>query len=201
MTMPPALRKFVLTAHVTFTVGWLGAAAAFLALAVAGLTSQDARLVRAVYLVAEPITWFVLVPLSLASLLTGIVQSVGTPWGLFRHYWVLFKLLLTVFAAIILLLYTRTVGTFAGAAAETESADPGGPRSFLLHSAGGLLVLLVTTALSVYKPRGVTPYGRASSTSGVRRRGRSGPRPPMGRSHAGSDGASASRSGVCSARR
>jgi hypothetical protein len=159
MTMTPGLRKFVLTAHVTSTVGWLGAAAGFLALAAAGLTSQDAQMVRAVYLAAEPITWFVLVPLSLASLLTGIVQSLGTPWGLFRHYWVLCKLLLTVLATIVLLQYTQTVSYFAGVAAETDSGELGGLWSYVLHSGGGLLVLLVTTTLSVYKPRGMTPYG------------------------------------------
>ena len=160
MTMTPGLRKFVLTAHVTCSVGWLGAAAGFLALAVAGLTSPDAQMVRAVYLTAEPITGFVLVPLSLASLLTGLVQALGTPWGLFRHYWVLFKLLLTGLATIILLQYTQTVSYFAGVAAATDSADRSGLESYILHSGGGLLVLLVTTILSVYKPRGMISYGR-----------------------------------------
>ncbi len=95
MIMPPRLRKFVLTAHVTTTVGWLGAVVVFLALVVVGLTSQGAQTVRGAYLVMEPAAWWVLVPLAFASLLTGIVQSLGTTWGLFRHYWVLFKLLIT----------------------------------------------------------------------------------------------------------
>jgi hypothetical protein len=88
MIMPPRLRKFVFTAHVTTTVGWLGAVVVFLALAVVGLTSQDAQTVRGAYLVMAPAAWFVLVPLAFASLLTGIVQSLGTEWGVFRHYWV-----------------------------------------------------------------------------------------------------------------
>jgi hypothetical protein len=74
----PRLRKFALTAHVTSSVGWLGAVAGFLALAVAGLTSQNAQMARAAYLAMELITWFVIVPLGLASLLTGLVQSLGT---------------------------------------------------------------------------------------------------------------------------
>ena len=94
MIMSPGVRKFALTAHVTSSVGWLGAVAAFLALAVVGLTSQDAQTVRATYLVMEPAGWVVLVPLAFASLLTGLVQSLGTTWGLSRHYWVLFKLLI-----------------------------------------------------------------------------------------------------------
>jgi hypothetical protein len=97
MTMAPGLRKFVLTAHVTSSVGWLGAVAGFLALAVAGLT---ARMLR---------------------------------WGEPPY--------------------------FAGVAAEMDSANLGGLRDELIHAGGGLLVLLVTTTLLVYKPRGMTPYG------------------------------------------
>lgn len=104
MTMTPGLRKFVLAAHVTSSVGSLGAVAVFLALAIAGLTSQDARMVRAAYLAMGMTAWYVILPLVLASLLIGLVQSLGTPWGLFRHYWVLAKLLLTVLVITVLLL-------------------------------------------------------------------------------------------------
>ena len=161
--MTPSLRKFALTAHVTCSVGWLGAVAAFLALAVAGLTSRDAQVVRAAYLAMELTAWFVIAPLNLASLLTGLVQSLGTTWGLFRHYWVLAKLLLTVFATIVLLLHMRPISYIAGVAAETtlSGADLRRLRIQLVADAGAaLLVLLVNTTLSVYKPRGVTRYGR-----------------------------------------
>ncbi len=163
MTMGPGLRKFALTAHVTASVGWLGAVAGVLALAVAGLTGKDAQTVRAAYLAMELTAWFVLVPLALASLLTGLVQSLGTKWGLFRHYWVLFKLLINVFATIILLMYTQTLGFLAELAAETtSSADLGGLRSPspVLHAGAALLLLLVATVLAVYKPQGMTRYGR-----------------------------------------
>jgi hypothetical protein len=160
MTMAPRLRKFALTAHVTTTVGWLGAVACFLALAIVGLTSQDAQTVRGAYLVMEPAAWFVLVPLAFTSLLTGLVQSLGTEWGLFRHYWVLFKLLITVFATIVLLIYMETFSFMAGVAAD-PSADLGVVRnsSPRLHAVLALLVLLVATVLGVYKPRGMTRYG------------------------------------------
>lgn len=82
MTMPPHLRKLALTAHVTASVGWLGAVGAFLALAIAGLTSPDAHMVRAAYLGMDLTGWFVIVPLSFASLLTGLVQALVTPMGL-----------------------------------------------------------------------------------------------------------------------
>lgn len=166
MTMSPGLRKLALTVHVTTSVGWLGAVAAFLALAIAGLTSQDAQIVRTAYIAMMLITWCVIVPLSVASLLTGLVQSLGTAWGLFRHYWVVMKLLLTIIATTILLLKTRPITYVANVAAKTtlSGADLRGLRSELVvHSGGGLLVLLVIATLSVYKPWGRTRYGRRSS--------------------------------------
>jgi hypothetical protein len=161
--MTPRLRKLALTVHVTFSVGWLGAVAAFLALAIAGLTSQDAQMVRAAYLAMALTGWFVIVPLSLASLLSGLVQSLGTTWGLFRHYWVLVKLLMTVLASIVLLAHMRPISYMAALTAEKAlSGDElRGLRIQLVADAGAaLLVLLVATTLSVYKPRGVTRYGR-----------------------------------------
>ena len=162
MIMTPGLRKFVLTAHVVSSVGWLGAVAGFLALALAALTSQDDQVVRAAFLVMELLGWCVLVPLSFASLLTGLVQSLGTKWGLFRHYWVLFKLLITVVSTIILLAYMETLRYLAGIAAETtlSTADLHVfAQSPVIHSGAALAALLVVTTLSVYKPKGTTPYG------------------------------------------
>ena len=112
------------------------------------------------YLVMEPTGWYVLVPLAIASLLTGIVQSLGTTWGLFRHYWVLFKLLMNVFATVVLLTYMETFRFMARVAAD-PNADLGAVRnaSPMLHAVLALVLLLVATVLAVYRPRGVTRYG------------------------------------------
>lgn len=159
--MTPGVRKFALIAHVTSSVGWLGAVVVFLALSVVGLTSQDAQTVRGAYLVMEAAAWLVLVPFAVASLFTGVVQALGTTWGLFQHYWVLLKLLITVLAAGVLLLYLGTFGFLASVAAD-PSADLDRVRnsSPALHGALALLLLLVPASLSVYKPRGRTRYGR-----------------------------------------
>lgn len=86
MTMTPPIRKLTLIAHVTTSVGWLGALAVFLAHALASLISQDEQMVRAASLAMGLTARFVILPLSLASLITGLVQALGTGWGLFRHY-------------------------------------------------------------------------------------------------------------------
>jgi hypothetical protein len=155
------LRKFALTAHITFSVGWLGAVACFLVLSVVGLSSDDGQTARAAYLAMESIGWLVLVPLAIASLLTGLVQGLGTKWGLFRHYWVVVKLAITVVATVVLLLYLQTLSDLENIAAEASTADLSGLRSPspVLHAGAALLLLLGAAALSVFKPRGMTRYG------------------------------------------
>jgi DMSO/TMAO reductase YedYZ heme-binding membrane subunit len=161
MIMPPRLRKFALAAHITLAVGWIGAVAGYIALDVAAATSQDAQTLRAAYLAMEVIAWYVIVPLALASLLSGLVMSVGTRWGLFRRYWVLISLLLTIIATVVLLVETQTISYFADMAADpTTSGDELRTLgSTLVHSVGGTVVLLVIVVLNVYKPRGMTRYG------------------------------------------
>lgn len=160
--MTSAFRKLNLTAHVTSSVGWIGAVAAFLVLAIAGLTSHDVHMVRVAYPAMELIARFIIVPLALASLVSGLIQSLGTSWDLFRHYWVLIKLSLTIFATIVLLKKMSLIGYAARRASETalSSADLSAGMPLAVHAAGGILVLLTITALSVYKPWGLTAYGR-----------------------------------------
>lgn len=163
MASRPNLRKFALTAHVISSVGWLGAVITVLALATFGVESDDPETVRAVYLAMDLTSWSVLVPLALASLTTGIVQSLGTKWGLMRHYWVVAKLLITLVATVVLLLYTQTLGQLAGVAAQTTRSTEDlavlQTPSVVLHAGVALLLLLVATVLAIYKPAGLTRYG------------------------------------------
>jgi len=170
MIMAPALRKFVLSAHLVSGLGWVGALAAFLALAIVGLASRDVQLARAAYLASDLITRFVIVPLALVSLLTGLVQALGTPWGLIRHYWVLFKLVIVVTATFMLLMKTGPIGYMASVAAGAtfSGADlPGLRFSILGHAVGGLLVLVWAALLGIYKPRGITRFGRREQRPGI----------------------------------
>ncbi|MPY94295.1 MAG: DUF2269 domain-containing protein [Acidimicrobiia bacterium] len=162
--MTPGLRKLALTTHVASSVGWLGSVTAFLALSIVGLVSDDDQTVRAVYVAMDVSGWYVLVPFSVASLATGLVQSLGTSWGLLRHYWVVIKLVMTVVASVVLVLYTETLDHFACVAADTgaprASLDGLDGASPVIHAAAALLLLLVATTLSVFKPRGLTRHGR-----------------------------------------
>ena len=166
--MGPGLRRLAFTAHVTSSVGWIGAVAAFLALSIIGTNSEDERTVRGAYLVMEPLAWSVLLPLAFASLITGIVMSLGTRWGLFRHYWVVFKQLIALFATLVLLIYMRTFDHMATVAADpTVDLSVVRNPSPIVHAALALLILLVATVLATYKPKGITRYGRRVDGGGV----------------------------------
>lgn len=159
--MTPVLRRLTFATHITTSLGWTGAVLVFLVLAAVGLTSDDPIIVRGAYLLMAPAAWFVLVPLAHASLISGVVLSLGTTWGLFKHYWVVLKLALTAFATVILLVYMGTFRQMAGVAADpvvdiaaVRNASP------VIHSVLAFVLLMVTTVLGVYKPFGMTAYGR-----------------------------------------
>ena len=161
MIFAPALRKWVLAIHIAVSVGWIGAVLAYLALDATTVTSDDASTLRAAYVGMEVVALRVIVPLALAAFVTGILISLGTRWGLFRHYWVIFSLVLTILAVAVLLVETQTISALADKARDPATSDATlrAMPSTRPHSIGGAIVLFLVLALNLWKPRGVTPYG------------------------------------------
>jgi hypothetical protein len=162
--MNPRWRRVALLAHVSCSVGWLGAVVTFMALALIGMSSTNVPTIKAAYLVMEILIWAVILPFNLASLVSGLVCALGTSWGLLRHYWVVIKLVLNLLTTAILLMYTQEIGYFSRLAARTplSDADLGllSGSTNLAHCAAALLVILAATGLALYKPRGMTRYGQ-----------------------------------------
>jgi hypothetical protein len=157
--MTPGWRKLVLSVHLTSSLGWNGAAVAYVALGIAAVADREPPTVRAAWIAMELMGWFVIVPLALAAFVTGLVISLGTAWGLFRHYWVLISLALTLLATVILILHMPSVSATAALARAADSSQLSQLGGDLFHAVGGLVVLLLITVLNVYKPQGLTPYG------------------------------------------
>jgi hypothetical protein len=158
--MNPTLRRLTYTVHLMSSIGWTGAALLFLSLAVVGVASRDEATVRGAYLVMAPAAWFVLMPLAHTSFLSGVALSLGTQWGLFRHYWIVLKLVITAGSTVVLLIYTRTFDQMAGTAADSAAPlelvrNP----SPIVHAALALVLLSLATVLGIYKPFGMTPSG------------------------------------------
>lgn len=156
---PPRVRKAALAVHLTVSVGWVGAAGAYVALAVAAARSDDAELTRGAWSAMELIGWYVLVPAAIATVFTGVLLALGTRWGLLRHYWVLVSLGLTVAATAVLLLHMPDVSALQARASRASASELETLGSDLGHSTLGLLLLLVILVLNVYKPRGWTRRG------------------------------------------
>jgi len=102
-----------------------------------------------------------------AALVTGLLQALGTPWGLFRYYWIMLKFGLAIFATFALLVHqfgamAEAAKRVSGAAAETLfSADFGPLKTELVRAPSlAIVLLLVVTTLGVYKPWGPTRYGQ-----------------------------------------
>jgi hypothetical protein len=161
--MNPTLRRLALTVHLTFSIGWIGTVVAYVVLVLAAMGGDDVQTLRSAWLAMELIGWYAIVPLAVASLLTGLVMALGTKWGLLRHYWVLVSFALTSVAVVVLILHMPTVTRLAEVAASGDAAGIADLRAGLpgelLHAGVGLMVLLVVQVLNMYKPRGLTRYG------------------------------------------
>jgi hypothetical protein len=97
-----------------------------------------------------------------ASLLTGVFQSLVSAWGLVQHYWVAFKLALNVLSTVILVGHMRPIAELAHAALQGPigGGDLGQVRvQIAIDACAAAIVLVLATALAIYKPRGMTGYG------------------------------------------
>ena len=159
MKMSPNVRRLALTLHLICSIGWIGAVLTYVALGISAVTSQDPAAVRAAWSGMALTGWWVIVPLAIAALLTGLVMSLGTPWGLIRHYWVLISFVLTLVSSLVLILHMPSVSTMASAAKQMDGPDVRSLGGDLFHPSVGLAVLLLIALLNVFKPAGVTPYG------------------------------------------
>ncbi len=165
---PLRLQKVLLTLHVASSVGWFGAVLAFPVLAVIGLRSEDTLKMTTAYVAMGMLGRGLILPLSLVSVSTGILQGVIFAWGLLRYYWVAIKLIVTVLATLLLLVHLRPIDRAAAAAAQStlETPELRHIRTQLVGDSGlALAVLALTTALSVFKPGGLTPRGRRQAVA------------------------------------
>lgn len=168
MRLTPTARKVALSAHLVSSLGWVGALLVFLAHAIAGWTAVDVQVARAAAIAMNVAAWFVILPLAVATLVTGVLQALGTSWGLWRHYWVIFKLVLTVVATGVLLAKLGPIAQLSEAASGARFAVDqhlSVRLSLLVHALGGLAILMAAALLAVFKPQGRTRFARDSQSA------------------------------------
>lgn len=159
----PIPRLVLLTLHVIVSAGWTGAVAVFLALALAGLAG-DVTMMRSAGLAMNVAATWIIVPLSVASPATGLLLGGATRWGLFKHYWVLFKGLMTLPSTAVLMLHMGPISEIARTTTSQAAMDgvAGLRTQMAIDAALALVVLVIATVLATVKPRGETPFGWAA---------------------------------------
>ncbi|MER7398362.1 DUF2269 domain-containing protein [Streptomyces sp. NPDC000151] len=177
-------RRATLVVHVVVSVGWLGLTLGLLALGIAASTAGVSRetgavtgsgtadateLAAAAYRSMKIFIDWLIIPLALLTLISGLVLSLGTPWGLARYRWVVTKFWLTLGAVVATVLALRTqINAAAGAVVAGRPVPP--ETDLVVAPAVALTLYVFLTAVSVLKPWGMTARGR-------RLRGKRGRRP------------------------
>lgn len=165
MVMPQNLRKLTLTSHITFSVGWLGAIAVFLALAVTAFTTVNKQVAQSTYVAMEISTLYIIIPFCIASFITGLIQALGTKWGLFKYYWIIVKLFLTIVMTALLFLHLKPISYLSGVAMDMSSYKIETSRTLIdliVKASAAVLGLIVITTISIYKP-----WGRVQRTKEI----------------------------------
>ena len=167
MIFSARVRKPVLVTHVACAVGWLGAAAAYVPLGITAAASGDVAVIRGTWSAMDLVGWTTIVPLAFGALVSGVVMALGTKWGLLRHYWVVFSLVLTTVAFAVLVVHMLGVTQIANAARTMSAADVLDLGGDIAHPVLGVVVLLAVQVLNTYKPRGLTPLGAQRASVAV----------------------------------
>lgn len=121
----------------------------------------------------------IVIPLVLLSIVTGLVVSFGTHWGLVRHWWILAKFALAVGIVTVASVWENywVRGLVAKTAADRGAVLDGIDMRLAVCMVGFSVALWIATILSVYKPWGRTPWGqRRSRVAKVREGGSAVPR-------------------------
>lgn len=171
-------RKLLRVVHFLFTGGWIGGTAAMAFLAVLGAVTTDPETRRATYAVMSRLDMAFIVPLVLGSITSGVALAMRTPWGLFKHRWIVAKLVLAV-AMVVFAVSTvmRWVQRLASASAHGDHDGLAALAARLVVAAVIFLLGLVTVvAIAVFKPgatrRQSSPLGDSDRDRGLSRRER-----------------------------
>lgn len=160
--MAPRTRRIWLVLHVGMSVGWLGLSLAMTTLAAVGLVAGSPALRHGAYEVMHIFDLAIVIPSMVLAIVTGLVVSLGTKWGLVKHWWVLVKFGIALSIPLVAAVESQWVQELGERTAD-PAAEPGGLGIALLVCLGGYTAALWTaTVLSVVKPWGRTRWGGAS---------------------------------------
>jgi hypothetical protein len=139
-------RRLLLTVHLVFAVGLIGAALVQIGLGVAGMRGAAPE---TIYPAAHLVDAWIVGPLAVVALVTGVVQAILTQRGLFRYWWVTIKLTITAVAAVVAIFVLEPRLADAAVAAQAGAVFTTGDRLPLAVAPSAAAALL-----GVYQPGG-----------------------------------------------
>ncbi|WP_240041204.1 DUF2269 family protein [Paenibacillus ginsengarvi] len=154
-------KKLLVTAHLIFSAIMLGGMVIFLVLSITAATTNDPRLFESCFAIMRVLAQTSVRASTIGTVVTGVLLSVWTHWGLLRYYWIIAKELLTLVAI--------GIGIVGIGIWSVKTADLSAAQGMdVLHDAvfrsnrnmlvGGIVCQIVSLAaifvLSVYKPWG-----------------------------------------------
>lgn len=161
--LSPGKRKLWVMLHVGLSVSWLGIAVSMVVLSAVGYTTENAGLRHGAYELMHVFDLFIVIPTMMLSILTGLVVSLGSKWGLVKHWWVLLKLVIALSIPAVAIVESQWVQELAARTAD-PAAEPGGTGLTLLICMIAFSAALWTaTYLSVFKPGGKTRWGKKNT--------------------------------------
>ncbi len=161
MRLPRRVRRATVFVHVLVAIAWVGVDLVVGALSLTGLRTEDPRTMATAYTAIGMFAVPLMLALGLLTLATGVTLSLGTRYGLLRHWWVVVKLVANLVLTVLVVVALRPV--LAEATAQAATVDPSLPGRLARVRVDLVFPPLVSTTtllaaawLGWYKPWGTT---------------------------------------------
>ncbi|WP_239696803.1 hypothetical protein [Paenibacillus oryzisoli] len=154
-------KKWMLSLHIVFAAIMLGTCVTFLILSITVASSSDSGLILSCYKAMHVLAGTSVRASVIGTIVTGVLLSLGTHWGLAKYNWIIAKEVLTVVAVIIgpigMYIWTlKGISLMTDVGAESAYQGAYVSNMFWLFIGIGLqlLSLIAMYLLSIFKPWG-----------------------------------------------
>ncbi|MBS4201756.1 hypothetical protein KHA93_19315 [Bacillus sp. FJAT-49732] len=151
-------KRWLLTIHLIFSAIMLGNMVTFLILSITAAGTGSEQLVGSCYQIMHVLSKTSVRASTIGTLVSGILLSIWTKWGLFKFYWIIVKEILTALLLFLNLwgMYAWTMNTLAGFESNMNQLDM---YMFHIDLWTGIVIqilsLLFIFVISVFKPWGM----------------------------------------------
>lgn len=151
-------QKWLKSFHILFSCLWVGGAVS-LTIMIFDMKDSDGILLPGIIASIKFIDDFIIVPGALGLLLTGLIYSIFTKWGWFKHNWIIVKWIITLYGVIFGTFFLGPWINSMPQICETEGLNIFSNKVFLsnllmskLWGTFQLATILFAVFISIFKP-------------------------------------------------